>query len=189
MARTMMLARSTWRKGAATLLTAAAVVGLHQVTMLDSQNGGLQSLVSEASVLSVPGAKLAVTATAYCKGEMTTSGVAPQNGVVAADPHVLPVGSVVQVDSSDNRYSGIYTVMDTGRLIQGLELDVYIWNCFEAIKFGRRPANLLVLRLGWNPRATTPTFMDRLFRRGEPEPASPSGAASKSAPAGPAANN
>jgi len=183
-----MFAGSTWKKGAATLLTAAAVVGLHQVTMLDSQDGGLQSLVSEASVLPVPGAKLAVTATAYCKGETTASGVAPQNGVAAADPHVLPVGSVVQVDSSDRRYSGIYTVMDTGRLIQGLELDVYIWSCFEAIKFGRQPANLLVLRLGWDPHATTPSFMDRLFKRGSSEPPTPA-AAAKSAPAGPTADN
>jgi hypothetical protein len=27
---------------------------------------------------------------------------------------------------------------------------------------------LKVLRLGWNPRATTPTFLDRLFKKREP---------------------
>jgi hypothetical protein len=27
-----------------------------------------------------------------------------------------------------------------------------------------------VLRLGWNPRATTPSFFDRLFKRGEQPP-------------------
>jgi hypothetical protein len=27
-----------------------------------------------------------------------------------------------------------------------------------------------VLRLGWNPRATTPSFFDRLFKRPEPPP-------------------
>ena len=43
-----------------------------------------------------------------------------------------------------------------------------MWSCHEALKFGRRPVRLTVLRLGWNPKATTPSFMDRLFRRHPP---------------------
>jgi len=27
-----------------------------------------------------------------------------------------------------------------------------------------------VLRLGWNPRGTTPSFFDRLFKRSQPTP-------------------
>jgi hypothetical protein len=62
--------------------------------------------------------------------------------------------------------------MDTGPSIQGREIDVYVWNCDEALRFGRRLIDLVVLRLGWNPRATTPGFLDRIWRRREPaEPA------------------
>jgi 3D (Asp-Asp-Asp) domain-containing protein len=161
----MTIARSIWRKGAATLLAAVAFVSLHEVRMLDSQRGlGDASVMLASTGLAEPGARLDVTATAYCRGATTTSGVAAQHGVAAADPRVLPVGSVVQVDTGDTRYSGIYTIMDTGPAIQGPQLDVYLWNCNEAVQFGRRLIQLLVLRLGWNPRATTPSFMDRIFR-------------------------
>jgi hypothetical protein len=62
----------------------------------------------------------------------------------------------------------VYTVMDTGPAVQGRLIDLYMWNCNEALQFGRRPIRLKVLRLGWNPRATTPTFFDRLFKKREP---------------------
>ena len=48
--------------------------------------------------------------------------------------------------------------------MQGRHVDLYMWSCNEALQFGRRPIHLTVLRLGWNPRATTPSFLDRLFR-------------------------
>ena len=41
-----------------------------------------------------PGALLRFSATAYCKGSKTASGVPPRTGVAAADPALLPVGSV-----------------------------------------------------------------------------------------------
>jgi len=50
-------------------------------------------------------------------------------------------------------------------------VDVYMWSCNEALQFGRRPIHLTVLRLGWNPRATTPSFLQRFFKReNQPEP-------------------
>jgi hypothetical protein len=49
-------------------------------------------------------------------------------------------------------------------------VDVYMWSCNEALQFGRRPIRLTVLRLGWNPKATTPSFLDRLFKRAGSEP-------------------
>jgi hypothetical protein len=45
-----------------------------------------------------------------------------------------------------------------------------MWSCNEALSFGRRPAHLTVLRLGWNPRATTSTFLGRFFKKPEPPP-------------------
>ena len=87
-----------------------------------------------------------------------------QAGIAASDPALLPLGSVVEIDSPDSRYDGIYSILDTGPAVQGPELDIYMWSCHEALKFGRKPVRLTVLRLGWNPRATAPGFMNRLFR-------------------------
>ena len=154
-----------------TAVAAGAFVSLYEVTILDSQYAARLSGLRE-SALSASGAPMTFSATAYCKGATTASGVAAQKGVAAADPELLPVGSVIQLDSTDNHYSGIYTIMDTGPSIQGREIDVYVWNCDEALRFGRRLIDLVVLRLGWNPRATTPGFLDRIWRSREPaEPA------------------
>jgi 3D (Asp-Asp-Asp) domain-containing protein len=124
----------------------------------------------------MPGSRLAFSASAYCKGLVTASGVAVQSGVAAADPELLPVGSVIEIDSLPQKYNGIYTVMDTGPAVQGRLLDLYMWSCNEALQFGRKPIHLTVLRLGWNPRASTPSFLDRFFKRPvapEPLPARP----------------
>ena len=132
-----------------------------------------------------PGARLAFTATAYCKGMVTSSGVTAQSGVTAADPALLPAGSVVQLDFKDDRYDGIYTVLDTGPAVQGREIDLYMWSCNEALRFGRRPVRMTVLRLGWNPHATTRGFFDRFRAKPAPE-AAPSPADVPPAEAAPA---
>ena len=178
------IARSLWRKGIATVVAAVAFVSLYEVTILDSQYAARQAALREATALPAPGARLSFSATAYCRGATTTSGVAAQKGVAAADPRLLPVGSVIQVDSNDNLYSGIYTIMDTGPSVQGREIDVYMWNCDEAVRFGRRPIHLIVLRLGWNPRATTRSFVDRLFKRLEPAEGATVPSPTPSSPAG-----
>jgi 3D (Asp-Asp-Asp) domain-containing protein len=168
----MIIARSLWRKAIVTAVAAAAFVSLYEVTILDSKYAARQAVLRETTVPS-PGARLAFSATAYCKGVTTTSGVAAQTGVAASDPGLLPVGSVIEIDATDVRYSGIYTIMDTGPSVQGRLIDIYMWNCTEALSFGRRPIHLVVLRLGWNPHATTLGFMDRFFKRPEPTPEPP----------------
>ena len=149
----MVIARSLRRKIIVTALAAAGFVSLYEVTILDSQQAARQALLREATAVPAPGARLAFSATAYCKGSTTTSGVAAQKGVAAADPDLLPVGSVVELDSKNPRYDGIYTVMDTGPSVQGRQIDIYMWNCNEALAFGRQAVRLMVLRLGWNPNA------------------------------------
>jgi 3D (Asp-Asp-Asp) domain-containing protein len=151
----MIIARSLWRKAIVTAVAAAAFVSLYEATIHDSQNAARQAVLRETTAAPAPGARLAFSATAYCKGVTTTSGVAPQTGVAASDPQLLPVGSVIEIDSAEVRYSGIYTIMDTGPSIQGRQIDIYMWSCTEALNFGRRLIHLVVLRLGWNPRATT----------------------------------
>ena len=161
----MFISTSCWRKSLATAVAAAGFVSLYEVTTLDSKYAARQAVLRETTAVPAPGARLTFSATAYCKGLQTKSGVAVQRGVAAADPELLPVGSVVGIDSVPSKYSGIYTILDTGPAIQGREIDLYMWNCNEALQFGRKPVHLNVLRLGWNPRATTPTFFDRMLKR------------------------
>jgi 3D (Asp-Asp-Asp) domain-containing protein len=172
----MMISGRFWRKTIVTAIAAVGFVSFYEVTALDSKYVARLATLHEATALPIPGSRLTFTATAYCKGLVTASGVAVQSGVVAADPELLPVGSVVEVGSLPQKYNGIYTVMDTGPAVQGRQVDVYMWSCNEALQFGRRPIHLTVLRLGWNPRATTPSFLDRFFKRppeAQPLPARP----------------
>ena len=112
-----------------------------------------------------PGVKLVFTATAYCKGTTTASGIAVRRGIAAADPQVLPAGSVVTLSTGVTDFDGVYTVMDTGPKVKGRLLDLYVWSCHEALAFGRKAVEVTVLRLGWDPRASAATLVDRLFRR------------------------
>jgi len=114
-----------------------------------------------------PGVRLRFRATAYCKGTTTASGTAIRTGIAAADPALLPVGSVIQIDSLGPRYNGIYTIMDTGPKVRGRQIDIYMWNCNEALAFGRRTLTINVLRLGWNPRVSTPERVAPEFQRRE----------------------
>ena len=164
----MIISGSLWRKGVLTVVAVGAFVSLYEVTTLDSRYAARQATLRETTALPAPGVRLAFSATAYCKGLQTKSGVAAQTGVAAADPELLPVGSVVEIDSLPPKYNGIYTVLDTGPAIQGREVDLYMWSCNEALRFGRRPTQINVLRLGWNPRASSPTFFDRFFSRPRP---------------------
>ena len=114
-----------------------------------------------------PGGRLLFSATGYCKGTTTASGVNVRSGIAAADPDLLPVGSVVQIDAPGGRYDGVYTVMDTGPKVQGRHLDLYMWSCHEALRFGRTAVRIVVLRLGWNPTHSAPSLVDSLFKRRE----------------------
>jgi 3D (Asp-Asp-Asp) domain-containing protein len=164
------LARSFKRKLAVTAIAALAFVWLYEVTIPDSRFSmiplGFERAMGEEAV-PVAGGRFAFSATAYCKGFVTSSGVAVQGGIMAADPALLPIGSIVRLDIRDEKYDGIYTVLDTGPAVQGREVDVYMWSCNEALQFGRKQAQLTILRLGWNPRATTSSFIDRFLKRPE----------------------
>ena len=164
----MLLTRSLKQKIAATCGAVFGFVLLHEVTMLDSKGTAAREMeVRETTTRPAPGARLRFTATAYCKGTTTAAGTAVRSGVAAADPQLLPVGSVVQVESLSARYNGIYTIMDTGPAVQGREIDIYMWSCHEALELGRRTIQVVVLRLGWNPKASAPRLVDRLFRQRE----------------------
>ena len=113
-----MLTRSSWLKALVAAVAGVVVVWFFQATMFDAQyvSAPLDLIESrfDPSAPPSPGARLAFAATAYCKGQLTFSGVNVQRGVTAADPALLPIGSVVQLDLKDDRYTGIYTVLADG---------------------------------------------------------------------------
>ena len=87
------------------------------------------------------------TATAYSIKNITASGKMARPGIVAADPRILPLGSIVKIEAG--KYSGTYQVLDTGPAVKGKELDIYMPTRSGAIAFGRRKIEIEVLRYGW----------------------------------------
>lgn len=166
----MLISRSLGRKLVATAVIAVGFVLMHETKVMDFRY--IERVVETADFSAEPGLPpggmhLRFTATAYCKGTTTASGVNVRTGIAAADPDLLPVGSVIQVYRLGERYNGIYTIMDTGPAVQGRHVDIYMWSCNEALALGRKDVAINVLRLGWNPTASAPNLIERLFRQRE----------------------
>ena len=94
-------------------------------------------------------------ATAYCITGITKSGVPVAPGHVAADPKIIPLGSLIYVESILK--CGHYQVTDTGRLIKGKIIDIFIPSYKASIEFGRRNVKVKVLRYGYG-NGDHPTF-------------------------------
>ena len=155
------------RRALAAIAVVAAVLFVFVTRIRDSSEE-----IFDASGRPRLGSALRFEATAYCKGDTTAAGVAVRTGIAAADPALLPLGSVVRVET-DERHRGIWTVLDTGPEVKGRELDLYMWNCTEALAFGRQTVQVTILRLGWDPQNSAPSTIEQLFRRRErarPEP-------------------
>jgi resuscitation-promoting factor RpfB len=93
--------------------------------------------------------------TAYAPGcgatGLTKAGTVPvEHHCVAADPAVLPIGTLVRVEG----LSGLRQVHDTGRLIKGRALDLYVGSCAEAIAWGRRRRRVDILHVPQERRGT-----------------------------------
>ena len=102
---------------------------------------GKQIAVEEAYI--VP--PTSYVATAYSLRGRTASGRMVAKGLIAADPRHLPLGSRVRLDAG--AYSGEYLVADTGTLVRGKRIDIWIPTSREAMRFGRRTVKLTVLSL------------------------------------------
>jgi 3D (Asp-Asp-Asp) domain-containing protein len=86
-------------------------------------------------------------ATAYCINGISKSGTEIKPGHVAADPKVIPLGSMIYVDSP--LMGGIYQVKDTGDLVKGKIIDIFIPSYERCKEFGRRAVKVRVLRYGF----------------------------------------
>jgi 3D (Asp-Asp-Asp) domain-containing protein len=95
------------------------------------------------------------TATAYSLRGRTASGKTVARGLIAADRRVLPLGTRVRLDAG--RYSGEYTVADTGGAVRGRKIDIWMPNTSEAMRFGRQTVKLTVLTKSRKPVAPATT--------------------------------
>ena len=88
-------------------------------------------------------------ATAYCYGTVTKTGTSPVEGrTIAVDPKVIPLGSEVQVSCETwPEVDGVYIAEDTGRLIKGNRVDLYMIDREQCLRFGRRPIEVRILDL------------------------------------------
>ena len=163
----MFLNRSAGRRFVITSIAVVTFAAFYEVTFLDSRFAARQFDDQDLTAAPAQGLRLRFTATGYCRGTTTASGVNVRSGIAAADPDLLPVGSVIQIDKLPDRYNGIYTVLDTGPKVHGRHLDLYMWNCNEALALGRRQMVITVLRMGWNPQNSKPRLVDRLFQQRE----------------------
>jgi 3D (Asp-Asp-Asp) domain-containing protein len=106
----------------------------------DALNSKLGATTEELKPV-VPAANY--VATAYSLRGRTASGRMVTRGLIAADPRVLPLGSRVRLEHPG--YTGEYLVADTGGMIRGKRIDIWIPSSREAMRFGRRTVKLTVL--------------------------------------------
>ncbi len=90
----------------------------------------------------LPGSRvLEMTATAYTHtGNATASGVMPYVGGVAVDPKVIPLGTKLFVEGY-----GYAKAVDTGGLIKGNRIDIFLETAKECFSWGRRKVKVHIL--------------------------------------------
>lgn len=87
------------------------------------------------------------TATAYSVQGTTANGDSTRRGMAAADPAVIPLGSKIRIRGA-GKYSGVYTVGDTGPKVKGRTVDIYVPNDAAAKDFGKKDVTVQILRRG-----------------------------------------
>lgn len=113
-------------------------------------SGGNRVVVARAGDCS--GSMQTFRATAYTVEGETAGGTDTKEGIVAADPRVLPLGSKIRICDA-GEYSGMFVVKDKGRKIHGHKIDVYLENAHQAKRFGKRSVKVDVLEYGDGTRA------------------------------------
>lgn len=96
-----------------------------------------------------------VKATSYCLngkncprgqyGGKTASGVLVGKGQIAVDPRIIPLGTVVFIESPSS-VRGFYVATDTGSDIKGPRIDIWLPSMHAARQFGVRNAVLRVVK-------------------------------------------
>ncbi|OIJ17560.1 hypothetical protein BKP37_03460 [Anaerobacillus alkalilacustris] len=123
-------------------------VGTKQVTQSVSRSSSPTSTSSGSQGDWVTFQSTAYTANcAGCSG-ITSTGVNlkanPNSNVVAVDPSVIPLGSVVEI-KHNGRLLGRYKAADTGGAIVGRKIDIFMSSKNSAINWGRRNVQVRVV--------------------------------------------
>lgn len=95
--------------------------------------------------------------TAYCKGcsGVTREGIDlrknPNQKIIAVDPRVIPLGSIVRLTSpSYPDLNGVYLAGDTGGAIKGHKIDIFEPSLEKAKEIGvRNDITIEILREGY----------------------------------------
>lgn len=129
--------------------TRVIAVGTKQTSVAKS-SGGTKTVTTNAGQTLNYSKKLTVSATAYTAspGKKTASGRVAQYGVIAVDPKVIPMGTKLYVESTDDGKSwqyGYCVAGDTGGAIKGNKIDLFFNSRSECLQFGRRSAIVYVL--------------------------------------------
>lgn len=114
------------------------------VLMLSACSGHRIQTAPPPRAAQIAAAPLPFIATAYCSAGITASGIPVSRGIAAADPAVLPLGTVIRVTGAAS-YDGTYRVLDTGALVRKRHVDLYIPDCAAARQFGRRSVRVAVI--------------------------------------------
>jgi len=87
------------------------------------------------------GRSIKFLATAYTHtGYRTAIGAKTRRGIVAVDPRVIPFGTRLYIEGY-----GYAVAADTGGLIKGRRIDVFLDTYRECINWGKRPVNVFIL--------------------------------------------
>ncbi len=129
--------------------TRVIAVGTKAVSAAKS-SGGTKTVTTNAGQTLNYSKKITVSATAYtaASGKKTASGRVAQYGVIAVDPKVIPLGTKLYVESTDDGKSwqyGYCVAGDTGGAIKGNKIDLFFNSRSECLQFGRRSAIVYVL--------------------------------------------
>jgi len=87
-------------------------------------------------------------ATAFARApQPTAAGTRPHDGIVAADPTVLPLGTRIRVTGA-GAYNGAYIVTDTGSAVKGRHIDIYVPSTAQAKRFGKKTVRVRIVETG-----------------------------------------
>lgn len=104
---------------------------MQKENMINLEN---EIIISSAEMMVKPQNSQIFEATAYTHtGNPTFSGVYPRIGTIAVDPKVIPLGSRLWIEGY-----GYGIAQDTGGLIKGKVIDLFMNERKECIQWGRR---------------------------------------------------
>lgn len=77
-------------------------------------------------------------------GLVTASGLKVSESVIAVDPTVIPLGSIVEVQYDDGRIER-KVAADKGGAVKGKKIDIFCWSQKEALNNGRKNVKVRII--------------------------------------------